>query len=173
MRRALFLDRDGVVNVDIDYAHKIEDIEFIPGIFELVRAAVDLDYLPLIVTNQAGIARGYYTEADFHTLMDWMRGEFAARNAPLAGVYYCPHHPVHGLGDYKQECGCRKPRPGMFLQAQAEHGLDMAGSVMVGNMPSDVQAALAAGVGRRVILGEMVAAATESVRSLREVVAFL
>lgn len=149
---ALFLDRDGVVNVDKGYVHTPEETEFIPGIFELVADANARGYKVIIVTNQAGIGRGYYTEEVFHGYMDWVRAEFEARGARIDAVYFCPHHPEHGVGEYKQLCECRKPKPRMILQAAEEHGIELGNSVMLGDKQSDMQAAEAAGVGRRVLV---------------------
>lgn len=146
-RRALFLDRDGVINVEKNYVHRIEDFEFIPGIFELCACARDLGFVLVVVTNQAGIARGFYSEADFERLTKWMLGEFRERGIEIARVYHCPYHPTAGIGDYRQESFDRKPQPGMFLKARDELGLDLAGSVLVGDKDSDIEAGRAAGVG--------------------------
>jgi D-glycero-D-manno-heptose 1,7-bisphosphate phosphatase len=151
-RRALFLDRDGVINIERGYVHEREDFEFQGGIFELCRAARSLDYLIVVVTNQAGIGRGYYTEAQFLVLTGWMLSRFAEHNVPIARVYYCPYHPIHGIGDYKRESPDRKPLPGMLLRARADLGLDLADSVLVGDKATDIQAAEAAGVGTKILL---------------------
>lgn len=147
LRRALFLDRDGVINVDHGYVCSPEQTQFIDGIFELCRAATQRGFLNVVITNQAGIARGYYTEQEFKAYMDWMRSEFRKRDARLDAVYYCPHHPVHGQGDYLRDCDCRKPKPGMILQAARDLDLDLAGSIFLGDSASDTAAAGAAGVG--------------------------
>lgn len=144
--RALFLDRDGVINHEIGYLHRCEDVRWIHGIFSLARTAVELGYKLVVVTNQAGIGRGFYTVEDFHSLMAWMRAEFEAEGAPLDGVYFCPFHPREGIGEYKQEHEDRKPGPGMLRRAAADLGLDLARSVMVGDRCSDVGAAHAAGL---------------------------
>ncbi|MDE1163212.1 MAG: HAD family hydrolase [Acidobacteriaceae bacterium] len=144
--RALFLDRDGVVNHEVGYLYRSEDVRWVDGIFPLVRTAMELGYRTVVVTNQSGIARGYYTEAQFHTLMDWMRAEFAAEGARLDAVYYCPFHPRQGVGEYQRESDDRKPGPGMLLRAAQDHGLDLSRSVMVGDRCSDVGAANAAGL---------------------------
>lgn len=147
-RPALFLDRDGVINVDHAYVIRREDFEFIDGIFDLCRAAKKLGYLIIVVTNQAGIGRGYYTEADFMELTAWMRDAFSRKGAPIDGVYYCPYHPEHGIGDYKVDAPCRKPFPGMLFQAAQEHDVDLSKSVLIGDKFSDIEAGVAAGVGR-------------------------
>lgn len=148
MNRALFLDRDGVINVDHGYVYQPENFEFIDGIFDLCRAAAELGYLIVVITNQAGIGRGYYTEDDFLRLSDWMCGEFASRGVNVAKVYFCPTHPKHGIGQYKVDSPMRKPGPGMLLQAGRELDIDLAQSIFVGDKDSDKQASEAAGVGR-------------------------
>ncbi|MDB5374957.1 MAG: family hydrolase [Belnapia sp.] len=154
MRPALFLDRDGVINLDHGYVHRAEQVDFVPGIFDLGRAAVARGMPLVVVTNQAGIGRGLYTEADFHRLMDWMRGIFAAAGAPILAVEFCPDHPQHGLGGYRRENPRRKPGPGMILDAAAAHGLDLAGSVLVGDRATDAEAARRAGIGAPVLVTE-------------------
>lgn len=144
--KALFLDRDGVVNVEIGYLHRIEDVEFVPGIFSLCRTAKGLGYRLVIVTNQAGIARGFYDEAAFEALMDWMRERMLGEGVELDAVYYCPYHPDHGIGDYKREHEDRKPGTGMLRKAMKELGVSLADSVMVGDRCSDIAAANSAGL---------------------------
>jgi D-glycero-D-manno-heptose 1,7-bisphosphate phosphatase len=151
-RKALILDRDGVVNREVGYLSRVEDVEWVPGIWELCRAARDAGFVTIVVTNQSGIARGLYTEEDFHALMRWMGEQFAAEGVEMAAYYYCPHHPEHGVGKYKRDCADRKPGPGMLLRAARELDLDLAASVMVGDRCSDVGAANAAGVGRMFLL---------------------
>lgn len=146
-RPALFLDRDGVINVDHGYVFTPEKFDFIEGIFELVAHANNSGYLVVVVTNQAGIGRGYYTEDDFHALTDWMCSKFAEHNARIDAVYFCPYHPDHGVGVYRQESVFRKPGPGMLLKAAEDLCIDLANSLMVGDKDSDVKAAEAAGVG--------------------------
>ena len=152
--RTLFLDRDGVINIDHGYVHRIEDFEFVEGIFDLCHAAVAAGASKIVVvTNQAGIARGYYSEADFHLLTDWMIERFSEAGVTIADVFYAPTHPVHGLGEYRRESADRKPGPGMLLKAAARHDLDLAASTMVGDQVTDMEAGLAAGVGRLVLIG--------------------
>lgn len=167
---ALFLDRDGVINVEKNYVHRIEEFEFVEGIFDLCRAAVARSIPIVVVTNQAGIGRGYYSEAQFATLTEWMCRRFADEGAPLAAVYYCPFHPEHGVGEYRMESFDRKPNPGMILRARDELGLDLEGSVLIGDKGSDIAAARAAGVGLTVFLGADVenAAPDRVVTSLHE-----
>lgn len=141
VKPALFLDRDGVVNVDTDYLYRIEDVVFIDGIFDLVRAYRSRGYKVFVITNQSGIARGRFSEADFQTLTLWMTDQFAKRGAPIDAVYHCPHHP-----NVTGPCHCRKPEPGMLLQAAHEHSIDLARSLMVGDKERDILAAHRAGV---------------------------
>ncbi len=143
---ALFLDRDGVINVDRGYVYRREDFEFIPGIFELVRCAGELHRPVVVVSNQSGIGRGYFDEAAYQALTRWMCERFAAEGAPLARVYHCPYHPTEGLGPYRQDHPWRKPNPGMLLQAAADLDLDLPASAFIGNDLRDLQAAAAAGI---------------------------
>lgn len=152
--RALFLDRDGVINVDHGYVHRPEDTEWVSGIFDLCATARDLDYALVVVTNQAGIARGYYSEEQFQQYSDWLRSQFEQRGTPLLAIYYCPHHPTEGVGEYRRACRCRKPEPGMIERARDELQLDLAASALIGDQPSDIVAARTAGVGRWLQLGE-------------------
>ena len=149
--RALFLDRDGVINIDHGYVYRPDQFEFVDGVFELCRKAVSLDYLVFVVTNQAGIGRGYFTEKQFHELTDWMCQAFLAQGVKIERVYFCPYHPEHGVGTYKRESACRKPGPVMILQAARDYGLDLAASVLVGDKETDIAAGLAAGVGCNVL----------------------
>lgn len=144
--RALFLDRDGVVNEEVGYLHRAEDVRFLEGIFSLCRTAGRLGYRLVVVTNQAGIARGYYTEDDFERLMAWMREALRAEGVELDAVYYCPFHPEHGIGRYKREHEDRKPGTGMFRRAERELGIVLSESVLVGDRSSDIAAANAAGL---------------------------
>lgn len=151
---ALFLDRDGVINVDKNYVHTIEEFVFVDGIFNLCRAAVNREMILVVVTNQAGIGRGLYTETDFWQLTKWMEEHFKREKAPIAKVYYCPFHPEFGIGGYRRNSLDRKPKPGMLLRARDELGIDLANSVMIGDKESDMLAAAAAGIGKKVLLAE-------------------
>lgn len=152
--RAVFLDRDGVVNVDHGYVGRWEDFEFVPGAVDAMRRLHQAGWRLVVVTNQSGIARGYYTEADYEALTAQMKAELAAAGAPLAAVYHCPHHPKGSVAAYARDCDCRKPAPGMILRAAQELGISLAESVLVGDKASDAQAARAAGVGRVVLVAE-------------------
>jgi D-glycero-D-manno-heptose 1,7-bisphosphate phosphatase len=152
-QRAAFLDRDGVINLDRAYVYSIEDFEFVPGVFAAARMLRDLGFVLVVTTNQSGIGRGMYGIEQFNTLTEWMKERFVAERAPLAGVYFCPHHPTEANPPYREECECRKPRPGMLLQAERDLGLWLQGSAMFGDRPSDLQAARAAGVSARFLVG--------------------
>ncbi len=150
--KAVFLDRDGVINVEQCYVHSREQFHFREGIFELSRAAQRLGYILFVVTNQAGIARGYYSEAEFLELTEWMVQQFAEQRIEIARVYYCPYHPVHGRGRYRYDSPDRKPKPGMLLRARAEFELNLSASILIGDQLSDIDAADAAGVGTKILL---------------------
>lgn len=145
-RPALFLDRDGVINIDHGHVHRKEDFDLIPGIVELVRRANDANWWVVVVTNQAGIAKGYYAESDFFMLMGWVRAQFLSQGARIDAVYHCPHHPDFGLSVLR-DCGCRKPAPGMLFRASKDLQIDLSRSVLIGDKPSDIEAAQKAGVG--------------------------
>lgn len=176
-RKALFLDRDGVINHDPGYVHRPDQVEFIDGIFELCRAAVAQDYLLIIITNQAGIGRGYYSEAQFHSLMNWMHTRFAAEGARLTEVYFCPSHPEHGIGAYRTDSPDRKPNPGMIFKAQQAFELDLAASVLIGDKSGDCEAGARAGVGVRLLYDPAeetsIAFATARIKHLNEANTYL
>lgn len=141
MNKALFLDRDGVINIEKNYVYRIEDFEFIEGIFKLCHRYIDEGFLIFVITNQAGIAKGYYSVDDFLKLTDWMIAEFQKQGIEIKKVYYCPHHP-----DLNAQCECRKPNPGMILQAANEFDLNLSQCVLIGDKESDLQAGLNAGL---------------------------
>ncbi|MDO9266674.1 MAG: D-glycero-beta-D-manno-heptose 1,7-bisphosphate 7-phosphatase [Sulfurimonas sp.] len=149
MNRALFLDRDGVINVEINYLHKINDFEFVEGIFELCKKYQNRGYIIIVVTNQSGIARGYYSEEDFKYLTLWMIKEFVKEGIDIKKVYSCPHYP-----EISGACSCRKPEPGMFLEAQKEFDIDLRNSILVGDKESDIEAALNAGIAETYLFDE-------------------
>jgi len=146
-RPAVFLDRDGVINRETDYVHTVDGFHFIEGVIDACLELTRAGYRLIVITNQAGIARSYYTEDDFHHLTKWMLHEFTQQGVEIDGVYYCPHHPVHGVGDYRRSCNCRKPAPGMILRAAQEHSLDLPHSILIGDKATDIEAGRAAGVG--------------------------
>lgn len=144
-RRAIFLDRDGTLNVEVNYLHRIEDLELVPGAAEAVRSLSQAGFLVIVVTNQAGIARGYYDEAALHALHAEIQRRLAAEGAHIDAFYFCPHHPEFG-----GVCECRKPAPGMLRQAAQAHNIDPARSWLIGDTSGDIGAGRA--VGCRTIL---------------------
>ena len=142
--RALFLDRDGVINEEASYLWRREDVRFVPGIFSLCRTAQSLGYKLVVVTNQAGIGRGMYTEEDFHSLMDWMRSEFAREQVTLDAIYFSPYHPEHGIGEYRRDHEDRKPGTGMLRRAVTDLGILLENSILIGDRCTDIAAANAA-----------------------------
>ncbi len=149
---ALFLDRDGVINHEVGYLYRSEDVRWVDGIFALCREAMGRGYRLVVVTNQSGIARGLYSTGQFETLMDWMREAMRQEGVVLDGVYHCPYHPEHGVGAWRREHEDRKPGPGMLLRAARDLHLDLARSVMVGDRCTDIGAANAAGLRQAFLL---------------------
>nr|WP_155106891.1 D-glycero-beta-D-manno-heptose 1,7-bisphosphate 7-phosphatase [Intestinirhabdus alba] len=149
---AVFLDRDGTINVDRGYVHEIDEFEFIEGVIDAMRELKKMGYALVVVTNQSGIARGKFTEAQFETLTEWMDWSLADRDVDLDGIYYCPHHPQGSVETFRQVCDCRKPHPGMLISARDFLHIDMAASFMVGDKLEDMQAAGAANVGTKVLV---------------------
>ncbi len=151
-RRAVFLDRDGTINVEKDYLHRIEDFEFIPGAPEAIKRLKDAGFLVIVVTNQSGVARGYFGIAEVELLHRHMQGELAKHGTSVDGFYICPHHPTQGTGEYLRDCDCRKGKPGMLLEAAAEHEIDLTSSFMVGDKVADIEAGEAAGCSSLLVL---------------------
>ena len=143
--KTIFLDRDGVINKEINYLHKIDDFEFIDGIFDACLYFQQLGYKIIIVTNQSGIARGYYSESDYQKLTQWMLGQFEKNNINILDIFHCPHGPNSG-------CNSRKPKPGMFLKAKAKYNINMEDSWMIGDMEADVKAANSAGIQNTILV---------------------
>ncbi|MEO1927098.1 MAG: D-glycero-beta-D-manno-heptose 1,7-bisphosphate 7-phosphatase [Nautiliaceae bacterium] len=139
--KAAFLDRDGVINIDIGYVGRVEDFKFKEGIFELLKLLQDLGFTLFVVTNQSGIARGYYSEDDFYKLTEWMKEEFKKEGIEIKDVRFCPHHP-----DITGECECRKPKPGMILDLAKKYNIDLKNSIMIGDSKRDIEAAKRAGI---------------------------
>jgi len=147
VNKAVFLDRDGVINKDKGYVYRIEEFEFCEGVFETLRTFQALGYLLLIVTNQSGIGRGYYREEDFQVLTSWMRQELLHVNVTIDAVYHCPHAP-------EQACRCRKPQSGMFEAAIQAFDIDVKRSWMIGDKPSDMTAARGAQIEQTIFIGK-------------------
>ena len=145
-RRALFLDRDGVINKDFGYVYEVERLEYVDGIFELSRKAKSKGYLIIVITNQAGIGRGYYSEQQFLDFMDIIKAKFIKEDCEIDAVYYCPHHPTAGIGEYRKNCKSRKPNNGMILRANKDFSIDQENSILVGDKSSDIQAGLDSGI---------------------------
>ncbi|MDO6427260.1 D-glycero-beta-D-manno-heptose 1,7-bisphosphate 7-phosphatase [Thalassotalea sp. 1_MG-2023] len=170
MNKALFLDRDGIINVDHGYVYQQQDFEFTEGIFELCQHATKLGYLLIVITNQSGIARGKYTEADFLTLTEWMKTTFNQHNCLITDVFFCPHHPTKGKGEYLKTCQCRKPEPGLILQAATKYNIDLSQSVFIGDKVSDMQAAESAGINNRILVASQYNdSSLETARSITEI----
>ena len=144
-RRAVFLDRDGTINEEKDYLHRPEDFAFLSGAPEAIRLLNEAGFSVVVITNQSGIGRGYYDEEALRRLHAHMHEELARYGAVVDACYFCPHHPEHGTGDYRRECSCRKPFPGMLHAAADELCLDLGASYVVGDKISDIEAGLNAG----------------------------
>jgi D-glycero-D-manno-heptose 1,7-bisphosphate phosphatase len=153
LRPAAFLDRDGVLNEDLGYVHRVADFHWLPGAVAACRRLQNAGFALVVVTNQSGVARGLYTLADVEHLHAHMAQQLQAQGVKLTAVYACPHHPDGLPGPYRQTCDCRKPQPGMLLQALREHRLDPTQSVLFGDRASDLQAGQSAGVSRRFLVG--------------------
>mgnify|MGYP006103605533 FL=1 len=153
-QKALFLDRDGVINVDTGYVHTVAGFHFISGIFNICRKAIFKDYLIIVITNQAGIGRGLYTSEDFNLLSEWMCDTFFANGIFITKVYHSPFHPIYGLGEYKKNEEMRKPRAGMINKAAMEYGLDLQNSVLIGDNYTDIQAGQNAGIRTNILFDE-------------------
>ena len=143
--KTIFLDRDGVINKEVGYLHKIEDFEFINGVFEACLYFQSLNYQIIIVTNQSGIGREYYDENTFHVVNNWMLNQFKDQGVNILDVFFCPHAP-------ESDCNCRKPKPGMFNQANDKYGIDMKRSWMIGDKEADIQAANAANIQNTILV---------------------
>lgn len=151
-RPALFLDRDGVINIDKKFVYRRDEFEFIDGIFELTRRAQERGFLLLVITNQSGIGRGYYTEEIFEALSQWMMNRFAEEGVIISKVYYCPFHPEATLQQYRCDSADRKPNPGMIINACNEFDIELKDSILIGDKERDTEAGRRAGVGRCVLL---------------------
>lgn len=152
LRPAAFLDRDGVINVEREYVYRVEDFELQPGVVEALATLQRAGYALVVVTNQGGIALGLYGEADMQHLHTHLRGLLAEAGVQLDGIYHCPHHPRSPNPAMRGPCDCRKPAPGMLLQAARELQLDLPRSLLVGDKAGDVAAGRAAGVGQNFLV---------------------
>ncbi len=152
MRKAAFLDRDGVINLDRGYVYRWEDFEFVPGAVDAMRRLEAAGYVLVVVTNQSGIARGLYSERDVEALGAKLSAHLERENVHLAAIEYCPHLPEGTVPLYARTCDCRKPEPGMILRSAQALQIDLAASILFGDKPSDITAARRAGIGRQVLL---------------------
>ncbi|WP_109079441.1 D-glycero-beta-D-manno-heptose 1,7-bisphosphate 7-phosphatase [Aggregatibacter kilianii] len=152
MKKAVFLDRDGTLNIDYGYVHEIDNFRFIEGGIEALKKLKEMGYLLVLVTNQSGIARGYFTEQQFLQLTEWMDWSLADRGVDLDGIYYCPHHPEAKITEFKQDCDCRKPKSGMLLQAIKELSIDPSRSIMIGDKIEDLRAGKGAKIGTNILV---------------------
>jgi D-glycero-D-manno-heptose 1,7-bisphosphate phosphatase len=143
--KAVFLDRDGTINEEVQYLSSVADFRFIAGVPEALCRLKEAGFLLVVVTNQSGIGRGYYDEADLASIHAHMHAELAVYGASIDACYFCPHHPEHALGDYRRDCACRKPLPGMLEQAADDLDIDLAASFMIGDKLADVEAGINAG----------------------------
>lgn len=150
--KAAFLDRDGVINIDHAYVGSRTHFQFIDGALKGLRILVEKGFLPVLVTNQSGIGRAKYSLRQFGELTLWLAGKCQRNGSALGAVYFCPHHPTSAFAPYLKECACRKPRPGMILDAARDLNIDLAASVLIGDKESDILAAQAAGVSRRFLV---------------------
>ena len=139
MKKAIFLDRDGTINIEKEYLYKICDFEFLPGVIDALQILQKAGYLLIIITNQSGIARGFYSENDFHTLNQWMTDELRRKGIFIDKVYYCPHYPEAKIEKYRLACECRKPGLGMFMQAVKEFDIDLGKSFTIGDKLRDCE----------------------------------
>lgn len=138
MNKAVFLDRDGTINIDKEYLYKVEDFEYLPGAVEGLKKLGDAGYLLIVITNQSGIARGYYTEEDYRHMDEWMKANLLTKGVKIAGSYYCPHHPKADVLEYRRECECRKPGTELFWKAQKDFDIDMSQSFAIGDKERDL-----------------------------------
>lgn len=140
MDKIIFLDRDGTMNEEVNYLYKPEDLRILPGVAEAIGLLRSAGYRIVVVTNQAGVARGYYTCQDVETLHQYLNEQLKNEGAWVDHFFYCPHHPVHGLGIYQKECDCRKPGTGMLAMAEQYYEIDRSRSYMIGDKLLDVEA---------------------------------
>jgi|TARA_B100000767_G_scaffold272032_1_gene298869 D-glycero-D-manno-heptose 1,7-bisphosphate phosphatase len=143
--KTIFLDRDGVINKEINYLHKIEDFEFIDGVFEACQYLQSLEYKIIVITNQSGISRGLYTKNDYQIITKWMVSQFMKNNISILDTFHCPHLPDSG-------CNCRKPKPGMLLNAKNKYDIDMNQSWMIGDKETDITAAISSGITNTILV---------------------
>jgi D-glycero-D-manno-heptose 1,7-bisphosphate phosphatase len=143
--KTIFLDRDGVINKEIKYLGKIADFEFIEGVFDACLFFQNLNYKIIIVSNQSGIARGFFSKTDYQILTKWMIEKFQAKGVSILDTYYCPHMP-------DSSCSCRKPKPGMILEATNKYNIELSMSWMIGDKETDIKSANLAGIENTILV---------------------
>ena len=143
--KTIFLDRDGVINKEVEYLFRISDFEFIEGVFDACLYFQQLDYKIIIISNQSGIARGYYTKSDYQKITEWMLNQFNIKGISILDILYCPHGP-------ESSCDCRKPKPGMFIEAKNKYNIRMKDSWMIGDKETDIKAANLAGITNTILV---------------------
>ena len=151
MNKAIFLDRDGVLNIDKGYVYKWESFQLIEGTIEALKRIQILNFKIIIITNQSGIARGYYTESDYKSLTKTFINYLNLKNIYIDGIYHCPHHPFFSKGE-NSHCNCRKPKPGLFLKAAKENNINISESIAIGDKHTDLIAAKEAGIKKRYLI---------------------
>ena len=154
--KAVFLDRDGTINVEKHYLYRQEDFEYIPGVIDALRKLQELGYILIIISNQSGIARGYYTEEDYKRLDDWMKDDLKQKGINITASYYCPHHPEAKIIEYRCECKCRKPGTELFRKAKEDYNIDMGASLAIGDKVRDLAICMGEDVKGFLLTGEKV-----------------
>lgn len=167
MRKAAFFDRDGVINIDYGFVGKIENYDLVAGVANAMSKLKKQGYLLVLITNQSGIARGKYTEADFARVSSFMQANLALHDACFDGIYFCPHHPQAPLEQYRCECSCRKPKSGMFLKAAEDLNISLVDSIMIGDHATDLIAAKGAGIRDLYLVGEHIETEKELIKEAR------
>lgn len=152
MNKAVFLDRDGTINKEVNYLYRPEDFVFIPGAVEAIKTFRRLGYKVIVITNQAGVARGYYKEEDVKALHQFLDNLLADEGTRIDAYYYCPHHPDGIVEEYKGECSCRKPKTGMIIHATKDFDIDLSNSIIIGDKEIDVQTGKKSGIGKCILV---------------------
>lgn len=155
VNKALFLDRDGVINIDFGHVYKVEDFVFVKDIEILIKDAINKNYLIIVITNQAGIGKGLYSVDDFNKISQYMNECLLEKDCFIDDIFYCPYHPSDGIGKFLKDSNDRKPKPGMLIKAQKKYDIDMTKSVLIGDKISDIEAGVAAGVKTNILYKEL------------------
>ena len=152
VKKVAFLDRDGVINLDSGYVHKYENITYTPGIFKKCLELKDSGFELVVITNQSGIARGKYSEKDFHFLMSLILRDFEKKGCGILDYFFCPHLKGSKIPEYNKNCDCRKPKPGMIMAAAQKHNINLKKSILIGDKISDIEAGISIGIDRNFLL---------------------